>query len=77
MWNFRVIEHTYESGDKWYSINEVFYPQDNDDNPNGYTPPISIISEGDDPEGWKESMKWTLEMMLKGLDKPPLKEEDL
>ena len=78
MWNYRVIEHTYEDGEKWYGIHEVYYEGNNDDHPLAYTshpiPAVAEVYEGG--EVWKESLKWTLEVMLKCLDTPTLTEED-
>lgn len=72
-WNHRVIIHPHER-ETWMGIHEVHYE---DGKPRAYTiSAIGIIAEESDEGGAHQSMKITLERMLRALDKPWLHEKD-
>lgn len=68
-WNHRLVKQTFKDGSDWYSVREVFYNGDEDDDNNifGYTEdPVDI--SGESVEEIREYLKWC----LKCLDKPIL-----
>ena len=68
-WNFRIISHVTDKGEKWLGIHEVYY--DEKEKPQCYSSdPQSVMGES------IEDIKWFLSSMKKALDKPILKEED-
>ena len=67
-WNYRVIR-TEDGDEPWYAIHEVYY----DDNHavDGYTlRPVTVSGNSID------DLRWTLEQMLKSLDKEVIEEEE-
>jgi len=67
-WNYRVLRHEYVSGDgdteEYLAVHEVHYENDN---PIGCTKePIDLGSEN------LEGLRWQLEKIKEGLDKPVL-----
>lgn len=73
MWNFRVIKHREPTtGEEWLGIHEVYYAEDNDDHPLGFSvDPVPVTST----EGI-EGLGWQLGMMRAAIDKPVLNETD-
>ena len=68
MWNYRVVEKKAYDGTFYYQIEEVYY--DKNKNINGFGDArIPFGEEIDD-------IKFTLEMMLKALDKPVVPYEE-
>jgi hypothetical protein len=67
-WNHRIIQFVDTDGSPWFAIHEVHYV---DGKPEMYTEdPVPVASET------VEGMRWQLEMMLKCLSFPVLKESD-
>ena len=66
-WNHRVIEFTDEDGDKWYSIQEVYY--DENDKPMGYCDPFV----GSDSLGGLNTL---IERFKEASEQPVLKAKD-
>jgi hypothetical protein len=66
-WNHRVIEFVDEYGDKWFSIQEVHY--DENDKPTGYCDPF-VGSETE------EGLKAVYERLGEALAQPILKAKD-
>jgi hypothetical protein len=67
-WNHRVVEFVDEYGDKWLSIQEVYY--DEDSKPTGYCDPYV---GSDTLEGLKEAVA----RFSEALTHPVIKAEDL
>ena len=66
-WDYRVVHHTTEDGDEWYSVQEVYY-DDETSEPTAQTTDLQI--GGDTITG----IRTQLERMLKSLDKPVVDE---
>jgi hypothetical protein len=66
-WNHRVVEFEDGYGDKWFSIQEVFY--DENDKPTGYCDPF-VGSET------LEGLKEVVARMQEAVAQPVLKAED-
>lgn len=66
-WNHRVMKR--KDGDEdWFTIHEVYYKDNMDIE--GYTDAIPVGGNS------IEELRWTLEQMIKSLDKPILDYED-
>ena len=71
-WDYRVLEKTYTAFDdeKTYGIVEAYYDDEND------LKYVTGRTEYIEPSGdTLEELRWTLEEMLKALDKEMIKEE--
>ena len=73
-WNHRVIEHTDDKGNRWWTIEEVMYNDKGE--PYGHAEASAIHGDhfGGDPI---ESLREQLNCMLQALDAPILKEADI
>lgn len=71
-WNYRIMQLADPQGNPYWEIREVYY--DETGRPNGYTDrgAITLATEGDKPLTPVEALRWQLQRMLEGLEKPIL-----
>ena len=66
-WNFRVYRHPTENGEDYLAIHEAYYLDKDAEEPSTCTvKPVDVGGTS------IEELRWTLEQMLKALDKPVL-----